>query len=123
MSLAGTAVLDNLPGEKELESLLQQTLKIRVGEKNIRNGRLVHFKRIHFVYHLTFLNSKGNRETLELPLPFSIETHKEEKLLYFDYRNDTLSRKDDVLLLKIKKIKSNNALVFYDNIVEIDFNT
>ncbi len=122
MSLAGTAVLDVLPGEKELESLLQQTLKIRVGDKNIRNGRLVHFKRTHFVYHLTFLNNKGNRETLELPLPFSVEIHKEEKLVYFDYRNDTLSCKDDTLLLKIKKVKNNNSLVFYNNIVEIDFN-
>jgi hypothetical protein len=122
MSLAGTAVLETLPGERELVSLLQATLKIRVGEKNVRTGRLVHFKRTHFVYHLTFLNSRGNRETLELPLPFFIEMHRDEKLMYFDYRNDTLSCKDDELLLKIKKIKSNNASIFYNNIVEIDFN-
>lgn len=121
MSLASTAILEFLPGEQALETLLQQTIKVRVGEKNLRNGRLVHFKRVHYVFQLTFTNIKGNRETLELPLPFGVEVHKKEKLVYFDYRNDTLSQNSEDLLLKLKKVRSNNASVFYNRIVEIEF--
>ena len=122
MSLASTAILDFLPGEEILSRLLQQTLKIRVGEKSVRNGRLVHFKRVHYVYQLTFVNVKGNRETLELPLPFAVEQHRDEHLIYFDYRDDTLVSGDSDLLLKLKKIRSTNATGFHNKIVEIEYN-
>lgn len=122
MSLASTAILEHLPGEQAFADLLQRNVRIRLGDKNLRYGRLVHYKRVHYVYQLTFINAKGNRETLELPIPFTVEQHKGENLIYFDYRNDTLAQNDLDLLIKIKKIKSSNASIFYNKIVEIDYN-
>jgi hypothetical protein len=121
MSLANIAILEHLPGEDVLVGLLQHTLQIRVAGKNIRNGRLVHFKRVHYVFQLVFINGKGNRETLELPLPFGIERYNEESLVYFDYRNKTLSHGNADLLFKISKIRNTNCSVFFDRIVEIEY--
>jgi len=121
MSIANTAILEHLPGEDILSSLLQQTLRIRVAGKAIRVGRLVYFKRIHYVFQLIFINNKGNRETLELPLPFGVESYTHEGLVYFDYRNKTLSQDDEDLLFRLKKIKTVNSTVFYDKIVEIEY--
>lgn len=121
MSLANIAILEHLPGEDVLVSLLQHTLQIRVAGKSIRNGRLVHFKRVHYVFQLIFINGKGNRETLELPLPFGVEMYGDENLIYFDYRMKTLSHGDPDLLFKIRKVKNTNSSVFFDRIVEIEY--
>lgn len=121
MSLANIAILEHLPGENVLASLLQHTLQIRVAGKNIRNGRLVHFKRVHYVFQLIFINSKGNRETLELPLPYEIESYSEDNLIYFDYRNKTLSHGDADLLFKLRKVRNTNCSIFFDRIVEIEY--
>ena len=121
MSLSNTAILEFFPGEEILSSLLQNTLHVRVGGKNTRSGRLIYFKRTHYVYCLIFLNGKGNRETLELPIPFNIEYYKNEKLVYFDYRVKTFTNGDENLQLKLNKLKVNNSTVFYDKIVELEY--
>jgi hypothetical protein len=121
MSLSNTAILEFFPGEEILSSLLQSTLQIRINNKNIRVGRLIHFKRIHYVYCLVFLNSKDGRETLEIPIPFNIEMYKDEKLIYFDYRVKTFTNNNADIQLKVNKIKTTNSTTFYDKIVEIEY--
>jgi len=122
MSLSNTAIIEFFPGEEILADLLQQNLVIKVSGKIIRQGRLIFFKRVHYVYQLTFIKPKGNRETLELPLPFTIETYPQEKLVYFDYRNKTLTHNNPELNMKLSRVKIIDPTVFYNKIVEIEYN-
>jgi len=85
---ATAAVMDFFPGEEFLTESLQNQLCLTLDGKVVKKGRLLHFRKQHFVIVLTFLTAKGNTENTEVPLPFFIERHVEndKPLIYFDYR-------------------------------------
>lgn len=101
---------------KHLQSLLSFTL----GKKVLRKGRLIIFKKTHYFFQITILNSKNQIECFEIPLPFKTEYHSEENLLYFDYRIKTLSMGDKnlekKLLCQIGKITPSQ---YFNKILEI----
>ena len=111
--LSSPLSLDHIPGEAFLIDCLQKNIGLVVNGKNIKRGRLLLFKRFHFFIQLTLCTEKGTKENIDVPIPFNIEEHLDEGLLYFDYRLPSL--KVSSLPNFIGKVSS----VYYDNILEI----
>jgi hypothetical protein len=113
-------ILDEMLEENYFSQHLQDLLSFTLGKKIIRQGRLIIFKRSHYFFQITILNTKNQIECFEIPLPFKSELHPEENLLYFDYRIKTLSRNEEelekTLLSQIGKISPSQ---FFNKILEI----
>lgn len=120
ISVAST-FLEEIPGETFLTKHLQTPIKFTLGQKIIKQGRLVLFKRAHYYLHITLLTTRNNKESFEIPIPFKVEEYAHEGLAYFDYRIQGLCGINDVLnerLLKVK-IKNTNPSQYYNKILEI----
>jgi hypothetical protein len=109
----------------ELEScckfLLQKNITLEFKDKIYKQGKLLIFHQKNF--YLTFIldSIKKKNEKVEIPIPFEIESHTEEGLIYFDYRIKTLSKfSPDIetnLLFYPKKSSGNK---FWDTILTIN---
>jgi hypothetical protein len=120
ISVAST-FLEEIPGEAFLTKHLQTPIKFILGQKTLKQGRLVIFKRAHYYLHITLLTSKNNKESFEIPIPFKVEEYPHENLAYFDYRIQGLCGLDEMLndrLFKVK-IKNTNPSQYYNKILEI----
>ncbi len=106
---------EEMPGEDFLVSGLQKKISLSVGERVIKRGRLILFKKVHYFIQLCIVNEKNVRENMEIPLPFDIEIHKEENLMYFDYRVSALKVKS------IPPIPDKVSSSFFNKILEISF--
>jgi len=117
-----TVYLDDTPGEVFFAKYLQQTLSLTLGKKHIKTGKLIIFKRAHYLLQLTFQNSRNNLENIEIPFPFSTEYYPAENMIFFDYRIKTLSNNNPDLehYLKNFKIKNITPSQYYDKILEIN---
>jgi hypothetical protein len=112
--------LDEMPAEKFFTENLQRCLNFNLGTKTIRKGRLIIFKRSHFFIQISLLTSKGNQETFEIPIPFKIEYHPPENLIYFDYRLNSLTGNNEELKdLILQQIKKNTPSQYFNKILEI----
>lgn len=113
--------LEELPGEAFLTRALQSPIKFILGQKTIKQGKLVLFKRSHYYLQITLLTLKNNRECFEIPIPFKVEEYSYEGVIYFDYRLKALAGIDSVLNDKLEKskIKNINPSQYYNKILEI----
>lgn len=120
ISVAST-FLEEIPGESFLTRSLQTQVKFVLGQKVIKQGRLVLFKRAHYYLHITLLTSKSIKESFEIPIPFRVEEYMHEGLAYFDYRIQGLVGLDAELNSKFSKvkIKNINPSQYYNKILEI----
>lgn len=105
--------LEQIPGEDFLTSCLQKNVSFSICNKIIKRGRLILFKRFHYFIQISLLSEKGSRENFDVPIPFKVESHQEEGLLYFDYRLKSLEV--DYLPLITEKVAS----IYFDRILEI----
>lgn len=120
ISVAST-YLEELPGETFLTRHLQSSIKFTLGEKVIKQGRLVLFKRAHYYLHITLITDKNNKESFEIPIPFRVEEYYHEGLAFFDYRlQGLLGLKSELneRLFRVK-IKNTNPSQYYNKILEI----
>jgi len=120
ISVAST-FLEEIPGEGFLTRHLQTSVKFVLGQKVIKQGRLVLFKRAHYYLHITLLTTKNVKESFEIPIPFKVEEYHHEGLAYFDYRMQGLGGLDSELnerLFKLK-IKNINPSQYHNKILEI----
>jgi hypothetical protein len=113
--------LEELPGESFLTRTLQFPIKFTLGEKTIKQGRLVLFKRTHYYLLITLLTSRNIKESFEIPIPFKVEEYLHEGLAYFDYRLQGLGGMNNELNNKLlkAKIKNINPSQYYNKILEI----
>jgi len=120
ISVAST-YLEELPGETFLTRHLQSPIKFTLGEKIIKQGRLVLFKRAHYYLHVTLMTDKSNKESFEIPIPFRVEEYFHEGLAFFDYRLQGLLGLKSELNEKLAKvrIKNTNPSQYYNKILEI----
>ena len=120
ISVAST-YLEELPGETFLTRHLQSPIKFTLGEKIIKQGRLVLFKRAHYYLHITLMTDKSNKESFEIPIPFRVEEYFHEGLAFFDYRLQGLLGLKSELNEKLAKvrIKNTNPSQYYNKILEI----
>jgi len=120
ISVAST-YLEEIPGEGFLTRALQTPVKFILGQKVIKQGRLVLFKRAHYYLHVTLMTSKNVKESFEIPIPFRVEEYQHEGLAYFDYRLQGLVGLQEELNQKLSKvkIKNINPSQYYNKILEI----
>ena len=120
ISVAST-YLEELPGETFLTRHLQSPIKFTLGEKVIKEGRLVLFKRAHYYLNITLFTSKNNKESFEIPIPFRVEEYFHEGLAFFDYRLQGLLGLKSEFNEKLSKvrIKNTNPCQYYNKILEI----
>ena len=113
--MTGTSTIhpDQIPGEQFLVQCLQKNVSFSISNRVIKRGRLLLFKRFHYFIQIALLTEKGTRENFDVPIPFKIEDHLEEGLLYFDYRVKSLEVEN--LPLITEKISS----IYFDKILEI----
>jgi hypothetical protein len=113
--------LEEMPGEDFLTKSLQAPIKFILGQKIIKQGRLVLFKRAHYYLNITLLTTKSNKESFEIPIPFRVEEYPHEGLAYFDYRVQGLGGFNTELNEKLSraKIKNTNPSQYYNKILEI----
>lgn len=113
--------LEELPGEKYLTLALQYPIVFTLGNKLIKQGRLVMFKRVHYYIQIILLNSKNLKETFEIPIPFRTEDYPHEGIIFFDYRVRSLSGKDEDLESRLTntRIKGVNPSQYFNKILEI----
>jgi hypothetical protein len=90
-------ILNEKIEETYFSSYLQSSLSFTLGKKFIRECKLSIYKKSHYFFQITILNLKNQTECFEIPLPFKVEHHPEENLLYFDYRIRSLAKGDDEL--------------------------
>jgi hypothetical protein len=120
ISVAST-FLEEIPGEGFLTKHLQTPIKFILGQKVIKQGRLVIFKRAHYYINITLLTAKNVKESFEIPIPYKVEEYNHEGLAYFDYRIQGLcglNSEFNERLSKVK-IKNINPSQYYNKILEI----
>jgi hypothetical protein len=120
ISVAST-YLEELPGETFLTKSLQAPIKFILGQKIIKQGKLVLFKRTHYYLHITLLTHKNVKESFEIPIPFKVEEYLHEGLAYFDYRVQGLYGINSELNQRLSKIriKNINPSQYLNKILEI----
>ena len=113
--------INQIPGEEHFVKALQSELTFQLGKKQIKKGRLILFRKAHYHIIFTLLNSKNNKENFEIPIPFKIEHHAEENMIYFDYRVRSLAGNNIEAENNLKKIKirGTEPSQYYNKIVEI----
>lgn len=108
--------LDHVPGEQFLVPWLQKQVSFILGDKVIKKGRFLLFRRVHYYIQIALLTEKNIRENFEIPIPFNVESHASDGLLYFDYRINSLNLKN--LPLIPSKVSSS----YFNKILEISVN-
>jgi hypothetical protein len=102
-----------LPYELYLYSLLQTPVRVVHKNRELKTGRLLLYKRIHFCVQLMIETKRV--ETLELPIPFNAEQDSEINTIFFDYRLANIKLRNNPLPFLNNSVRS----VYYDSIVEI----
>jgi hypothetical protein len=117
MSIYGTNI------EKACKFFLQKDITIDIKNKKYKQGKLLLFYQRNF--YLTFVmdTEKKSKEKIEIPIPYDVEMHEEDNLVYFDYRIKTLAKHapeiETNLIVYPKKISGNK---FWDSILLISAN-
>ena len=109
--------------EESCKSFLQRDLTFEIKNKTLKKGKVVLYFQRNF--HIVFIldTEKEKRDKIELPIPFRVEHHDSDNLVYFDYRISTFSKmypecQPYLSLYKPKVAKSK----FYDSILTISGN-
>ena len=105
--------LEQVPGEPFFLECLQKQIVITLENRTLRKGRLMLFNRSNYFIQISLINDKGSRENVEIPIPFNIEYHREEGLMYFDYRISAL--RTDV----VPRFEGKAPSAFFNKILEI----
>ena len=117
MTIYGTEI------EKACKFLLQKDITIDIKDKVYKQGKLLLFYQRNFYLTFVMNTQKKAKEKVEIPIPFAIEMHNDENLVYFDYRIKTLAKHapeiETNLLVYPKKITGNK---FWDSVLLIDAN-
>ena len=109
--------------ERACKFFLQKDITIDIKNKRYKEGKLLLFYQRNF--YLTFVmdTEKKTKEKIEIPIPYGIEMHEEDDLVYFDYRIKTLAKHapeiETNLIVYPKKISGNK---FWDSILLISAN-
>jgi len=102
---------------------LQKKASFEINNKNIKEGKILLFYQKNFYLTLILDTAKKNNEKFEIPIPYGVEIHPEDNLIFFDYRIKTLSKNSPETEGFIKKVfskKSSNK--FWNTILTIDCN-
>lgn len=95
--------INDTPVDLVLKSLLQKNIVFELDKKTFKKGRLIIYSQKYFYITLVLHTDKKKQEKLDIPIPFNIEIHKEDNLIYFDYRLSTLAHNDKDLIKSLQE--------------------
>ena len=102
-----------------LKYFLQKHVKLFLNNKLYKSGKVILFKHKNYFIEL-IIQTENKDKKVEIPIPFLIENHKEDNLVFFDYRLKTVAKLGsniyNKLLFLSKKCKSR----YFDSILEIE---
>jgi hypothetical protein len=108
--------------ENACKFLLQKTASFELKNKTLKHGKINLFAQRNF--YLIFYLVTNKKEKIEIPIPYDIEIHEDDNLVYFDYRIKTLSKytpnAEHLLKLYASPASRNNK--FWDTILTINAN-
>jgi hypothetical protein len=109
--------------EEACKFLLQKNVAFEINNKTFKQGKLLLFYQKNFYLMFIINTAKKNKDKIEIPIPYDVEIHKEDGLIYFDYRIKTLAKTAPEIenYLKIYPTK-NNSNKFWNNILTINSN-
>lgn len=117
MTIQGTNI------ERACKFLLQKNVTIEIKNKIYKQGKIILFQQKNFFITFVLNTVKKDKDKVELPIPYDVELHEDENLIYFDYRIKTLAKHapeiETNLLIYPKKISGNK---FWDSIILINAN-
>lgn len=109
--------------EDACKFLLQKKVTLEIKGKILKEGKVILFNQKNFFITFILVNEKNNKIKIEVPIPFDVEIHKDENLVYFDYRIKTLAKHapeiEPNLLVYPKKSTGNK---YWDSILLINAN-
>jgi hypothetical protein len=105
--------------EDVLTNTLQKNISLEVDGKVFKTGKLILFSTKYYFICLTLNTSKKQREKVEIPIPFNVEVHSKDNLIYFDYRIKTLTHTNENAKQIIDKLEATKNK-FYNKILTIE---
>lgn len=109
--------------EEACKFLLQKEITLELNRKTFKRGKLILFYQKNFFIVFIMKTTKKDKEKIEIPIPYGVEMHCDDNLIFFDYRIKTLAKYspeiETNLILYPKKVASNK---FWDTILTIDGN-
>lgn len=107
--------------EHACKFLLQKNLSLEFGNKIYKQGKLILFYQKNFYIMFVMDTNKKPKEKIEIPIPYGVEIHEEDDLIYFDYRIKTLSKLSPDIETYLKLYSSRNSNnKFWNSILTIN---
>lgn len=97
---------NNTALEETLKNLLQKKISFEIDKKIFKTGKVILFSQHYFFISFIMNTAKKKQEKTEIPIPFNIEVHKDDNLIYFDYRVATLAHNNKDALTALQNIPS-----------------
>jgi len=103
-----------------LKHFLQKKIKLQIGDKVLKEGRLILFTVKDFIINFTFKNAKNELKKYEIPIPFNCYVKNDTGTL--DYRVENIAIKSSSLYVNIMTISSEKKSKLYNTILHIHSN-
>lgn len=87
--------MNELPIDDFLKTMLQRDVQFVVGDKVIKEGRIVVFNIKDFYISFVLTTKKNQNKTYEIPVPFNV--YQKDTTLFFDYTLDKIHRNSGVM--------------------------
>jgi hypothetical protein len=117
MNINGTSL------EDACKFLLQKHVSFEFNNKIFKQGKLLLFYQKNFYLMFIINTSKKEKDKIELPIPYEVEMHKNDGLIYFDYRIKTLAKIAPEIENHLKVYPAKiNGNKFWDSILTINAN-
>ena len=101
------------------ENLLN-SVKFIFENKSLKEGVLVSYKQDDYEVCFSLKLKNGDVDDFYAPIPLKIESHKQDKLIYFDYRVKTFCKNNLVVFnLLTEFVKKQDPHEYYNKILEI----
>lgn len=78
--------------ETACKFLLQKETSFEFNNKVYKKGKIVLFFQKNFYITFIISSDKKDKDKIEIPIPYGVELHEEDNLIYFDYRLNTLTK-------------------------------
>lgn len=87
-----------------LKNLLQKKIYLEIDKKVFKSGKVLLYSQKYFYISFVLHTDKKKKEKIDIPIPFNVEYHKDDNLIYFDYRIITLAHSNKELLKILQKL-------------------
>lgn len=104
-----------------LKHFLQRNIKFLINSQFYKEGKFIFYTHGYFSLNFNIKNYRKNKtEILKIPIPFDFEIHRNDNLLYFDYRVKTFSHNNTEIEKYIKTVENPILSRYFDKILTIE---